>query len=185
MLGKRYFVYFSMRPPLQLNQKKHDHPYMGLYMLMDSVSKLKEIHFYILMRDYFIILMGLYMLIDSVSKLKEILLYVLMEDYIYLYACILVRVIEITFLLVCLVVLCFLSCGVRQSGDLDSSNKEALDGIIGFGKSNSSLISQLASSGRAKKMFAHCLDGENGGGIFAIGHVVQPEVNVTPLIPNQ
>jgi len=34
-------------------------------------------------------------------------------------------------------------------------------------------------------MFAHCLDGINGGGIFAIGHVVQPKVNVTPLVPNQ
>ncbi|XP_044499951.1 aspartic proteinase 36-like isoform X2 [Mangifera indica] len=75
-------------------------------------------------------------------------------------------------------------CGVRQSGDLDSSNEEALDGILGFGKSNSSLISQLASSGRVRKMFAHCLDG-NGGGIFAIGHVVQPVVNMTPLIRNQ
>ncbi|TXG72915.1 hypothetical protein EZV62_001494 [Acer yangbiense] len=72
-----------------------------------------------------------------------------------------------------------------QSGDLDSSNEEALDGIIGFGKSNSSMISQLASSGRVKNMFAHCLDGINGGGIFAIGHVVQPEVSMTPLVPNQ
>ncbi|XP_031270729.1 aspartic proteinase-like protein 2 isoform X2 [Pistacia vera] len=75
-------------------------------------------------------------------------------------------------------------CGARQSGDLDSSNEEALDGILGFGKSNSSLISQLSSSGRVRKMFAHCLDGINGGGIFAIGHVVQPVVNMTPLIPN-
>ncbi|KAM7461562.1 hypothetical protein LguiA_029683 [Lonicera macranthoides] len=73
-------------------------------------------------------------------------------------------------------------CGARQSGDLDS---DALDGILGFGKSNSSMISQLASSGKVKKMFAHCLDGENGGGIFAMGHVVQPKVNTTPLVPNQ
>lgn len=79
----------------------------------------------------------------------------------------------------------FLSrCGVRQSGDLGSSD-DALDGILGFGKSNSSMISQLASSGRVKKMFAHCLDGVNGGGIFAIGHVVQPQVNTTPLVPDQ
>lgn len=74
-------------------------------------------------------------------------------------------------------------CGGRASGDLGSS--EALDGIIGFGKSNSSLISQLAASGKVKKMFAHCLDGVNGGGIFAIGHVVEPKVNTTPLVPNQ
>ncbi|KAK4483379.1 hypothetical protein RD792_010565 [Penstemon davidsonii] len=74
-------------------------------------------------------------------------------------------------------------CGARQSGDLGMD--DALDGILGFGKSNSSMLSQLASSGRIKKMFAHCLDGVNGGGIFAIGHVVQPLVNTTPLVPNQ
>ncbi|KAJ4832092.1 hypothetical protein Tsubulata_049431 [Turnera subulata] len=76
-------------------------------------------------------------------------------------------------------------CGARQSGNLGSSNEEALDGILGFGKSNSSMISQLAATGKVKKIFAHCLDGTNGGGIFAIGHVVQPKVNMTPLIPNQ
>ncbi|XP_022734134.1 aspartic proteinase-like protein 2 [Durio zibethinus] len=76
-------------------------------------------------------------------------------------------------------------CGAIQSGNLDSSNEEALDGILGFGKSNSSMISQLASSGEVKKIFAHCLDGVNGGGIFAIGNVVQPKVNMTPLVPNQ
>ncbi|XP_062108047.1 aspartic proteinase 39-like [Humulus lupulus] len=75
-------------------------------------------------------------------------------------------------------------CGATQS-DLALSGEEALDGILGFGKSNSSVISQLASSGRVRKMFAHCLDGTNGGGIFAIGHVVQPKVNMTPLVPNQ
>ncbi|KAK1435298.1 hypothetical protein QVD17_01059 [Tagetes erecta] len=75
-------------------------------------------------------------------------------------------------------------CGVRQSSNL-ASPEEALDGILGFGKSNSSIISQLASSGKVKKMFAHCLDGDNGGGIFAIGHVVQPKVNSTPLISDE
>ncbi|XP_002515672.2 aspartic proteinase 36 isoform X1 [Ricinus communis] len=76
-------------------------------------------------------------------------------------------------------------CGARQSGDLGPTNEEALDGILGFGKSNSSMISQLAATRKVKKIFAHCLDGINGGGIFAIGHVVQPKVNMTPLIPNQ
>ncbi|XP_047319124.1 aspartic proteinase 36-like [Impatiens glandulifera] len=75
-------------------------------------------------------------------------------------------------------------CGASQSGDLDSS-EHALDGIVGFGKSNSSFISQLAASGTVKKIFAHCLDGVNGGGIFAIGHVVQPKVNTTRLLPNK
>ncbi|XP_059318307.1 aspartic proteinase 39-like [Lycium ferocissimum] len=75
-------------------------------------------------------------------------------------------------------------CSASQSGDLSSSD-EAFDGILGFGKSNSSILSQLASSGKVKNMFAHCLDGVNGGGIFAIGNVVQPKVNMTPLVPNQ
>ncbi|XP_009392636.2 aspartic proteinase 36 [Musa acuminata AAA Group] len=75
-------------------------------------------------------------------------------------------------------------CGAQQSGDLGSSN-EALDGILGFGQSNSSMISQLAASGTARKIFAHCLDTINGGGLFVIGHVVQPKVKTTPLVPDQ
>ncbi|XP_047313941.1 aspartic proteinase 36-like, partial [Impatiens glandulifera] len=75
-------------------------------------------------------------------------------------------------------------CGASQSGDLDSS-EHVLDGIVGFGRSNSSFISQLAACGTVKKIFAHCLDGVNGGGIFSIGHVVQPKVNTTRLLPNK
>ncbi|KAF5206059.1 Aspartic proteinase-like protein, partial [Thalictrum thalictroides] len=75
-------------------------------------------------------------------------------------------------------------CGARQSGDLGSSSQE-LDGILGFGQSNTSVLSQLASSGKVKKIFSHCLDGQNGGGIFAIGQVVQPKVKTTPLVPDQ
>uniref|UniRef100_A0A7N0VKR1 Xylanase inhibitor C-terminal domain-containing protein n=1 Tax=Kalanchoe fedtschenkoi TaxID=63787 RepID=A0A7N0VKR1_KALFE len=71
--------------------------------------------------------------------------------------------------------------GARQSGDLTSSD-EALDG---FGNSNSSAISKLDASGVVKNMFAHCFDGVNGGEIFAIGHVLLPQVNTTSIIPNQ
>lgn len=74
-------------------------------------------------------------------------------------------------------------CGAKQSGELGSSS-EALDGILGFGQANSSILSQLASAGKVKKKFAHCLDGINGGGIFAIGDIVQPKVKTTPLVPN-
>ncbi|XP_073117886.1 aspartic proteinase 36 isoform X3 [Elaeis guineensis] len=74
-------------------------------------------------------------------------------------------------------------CSAQQSGDLDSSS-EALDGILGFGQSNSSMISQLAAAGKVRKVFAHCLDTVKGGGIFAIGNVVEPKVKTTPLIPN-
>lgn len=75
-------------------------------------------------------------------------------------------------------------CGDKQSGTLGTAS-EATDGILGFGQSNSSVISQLAASGKVKKVFAHCLDNVIGGGIFTIGQVVQPKVNTTPLVPNQ
>ncbi|KAI4981247.1 hypothetical protein ZWY2020_021732, partial [Hordeum vulgare] len=73
-------------------------------------------------------------------------------------------------------------CGANIGGDLGSSS-QALDGILGFGQSNSSMLSQLAAAGKVRKVFAHCLDTINGGGIFAIGDVVQPKVSTTPLVP--
>lgn len=75
-------------------------------------------------------------------------------------------------------------CSAKQSGELGSSS-EAVDGIVGFGQANSSILSQLASSEKVKKIFSHCLDGNKGGGIFAIGEVVQPKFNRTPLVPNE
>lgn len=74
-------------------------------------------------------------------------------------------------------------CGAKIGGDLGSSD-QALDGILGFGQSNSSMLSQLASAGKVTKIFSHCLDTVNGGGIFAIGNVVQPKVKTTPLVPD-
>lgn len=76
------------------------------------------------------------------------------------------------------------SCGAQQSGQLGATSA-ALDGILGFGQANSSMISQLASSGKVKRIFAHCLDNINGGGIFAIGEVVQPKVSTTSLVKQQ
>ncbi|KAK1570827.1 hypothetical protein Q3G72_007629 [Acer saccharum] len=75
-------------------------------------------------------------------------------------------------------------CGVNQSGDLGSSSYSAVDGILGFGQANSSMLSQLAAAGKVKKEFAHCLDAVKGGGMFAIGDVVSPIVSTTPLVPN-
>ncbi|KAI3942355.1 hypothetical protein MKW92_040535, partial [Papaver armeniacum] len=69
-------------------------------------------------------------------------------------------------------------CGMHQTGTF------TLDGIIGFGASTTSFLSQLASSGKVSKKFAHCLDGRNGGGIFVIGDVVQPALKTTPLVRN-
>ncbi|KAK7295199.1 hypothetical protein RJT34_18104 [Clitoria ternatea] len=74
-------------------------------------------------------------------------------------------------------------CGTKQSGTLSASSDESLDGIMGFGQANSSVLSQLAANGKVKKIFSHCLDNIVGGGIFAIGEVVQPKYNKTSLVP--
>ncbi|XP_076904661.1 aspartic proteinase 36-like [Bidens hawaiensis] len=73
-------------------------------------------------------------------------------------------------------------CGARHSGTFGKTG-QALDGVLGFGQSDSSMISQLASSMKVKKMFSHCLT-RSKGGIFAIGEVIHPKVNTTPLLPN-
>ncbi|OQU84932.1 hypothetical protein SORBI_3004G144500 [Sorghum bicolor] len=74
-------------------------------------------------------------------------------------------------------------CGAQLGGDLGSSS-QALDGILGFGQADSSMLSQLAAARKVRKIFAHCLDTVHGGGIFAIGNVVQPKVKTTPLVQN-
>lgn len=73
-------------------------------------------------------------------------------------------------------------CADRVTGDSDSN---AVDGILGFGAANSSVLSQIAAAGKVKKVFSHCLDDDSGGGIFAIGEVVSPKVTTTPLLPNK
>ncbi|KAG9133085.1 hypothetical protein Leryth_018649 [Lithospermum erythrorhizon] len=74
-------------------------------------------------------------------------------------------------------------CSSKQFGDLGSSTL-AVDGIVGFGQANSSILSQLAASGKSRKIFSHCLDSVEGGGIFAIGEVVEPKVKTTPMVPD-
>ncbi|KAL1194901.1 Aspartic proteinase 39 [Cardamine amara subsp. amara] len=75
-------------------------------------------------------------------------------------------------------------CGSDQSGQLDKS-ESAVDGVMGFGQANTSVLSQLAASGDAKRVFSHCLDNVKGGGIFAVGVVDSPKVKTTPMVPNQ
>ncbi|XAR65803.1 Nepenthesin [Bertholletia excelsa] len=75
-------------------------------------------------------------------------------------------------------------CAAKQGGGLGKDDL-ASDGILGFGQDNSSMLSQLAAAGKFKKMFAHCLDSNKGGGIFAIGQLVQPQLKSAPLVPNR
>ena len=79
----------------------------------------------------------------------------------------------------------FFSCGTSQGGELQNSD-QALDGIMGFGQSNLSIISQLRNENVSPAVFAHCLEGEgDGGGILVIGNVQAPGLVYTPIIPNQ
>ncbi|KAL5216712.1 hypothetical protein ABZP36_008113, partial [Zizania latifolia] len=75
-------------------------------------------------------------------------------------------------------------CGYQQGGSLNTSNN-AVDGVIGFAKPNTTMLSQLAATGNTKKIFAHCLDTTKGGGIFVIGDVVEPKVKTTPLVQKE
>lgn len=68
---------------------------------------------------------------------------------------------------------------------MSENPSKSVDGIVGLGRGNASILSQLASSGKVKKVFSHCLSGNKGGGIFALGEVVDPKVNRTPLVPNE
>ncbi|KAG9153718.1 hypothetical protein Leryth_005850 [Lithospermum erythrorhizon] len=75
-------------------------------------------------------------------------------------------------------------CATIQSGG-STSSATAVDGIVGFGQGNTSILSQLALSGKSKRIFSHCLDSVQGGGIFAVGEVVEPKVHKTPMVMKQ
>lgn len=47
------------------------------------------------------------------------------------------------------------------------------------------MISQLAQNGVVKNKFAHCLDNVDGGGIFAIGEVVGPQMKKSKMVARQ
>ena len=76
-------------------------------------------------------------------------------------------------------------CSTYQSGDLTKTDR-AIDGIIGFGQQDLSVISQLSSRGVTPKVFSHCLKGEgNGGGILVVGEILDPNIVYSPLVPSQ
>ncbi|KAK1296647.1 Aspartic proteinase-like protein 2 [Acorus calamus] len=76
-------------------------------------------------------------------------------------------------------------CSNSQSGDLTKPDR-AVDGILGFGQNDLSVISQLYSRGVTPKVFSHCLkSSDNGGGILVLGHIVEPGITYTPLVQSQ
>lgn len=76
-------------------------------------------------------------------------------------------------------------CAVSANGGLQNHD-QALDGILGLGQSNVSIIQQLARQGKTSQIFAHCLEGEGGGGgVLVIGEVKEPGLAYTPIRSNQ
>ncbi|KAM5585696.1 hypothetical protein ABKV19_004882 [Rosa sericea] len=77
-------------------------------------------------------------------------------------------------------------CGTQQSGNLNDP-RAAVSGVIGFDQQNTTMLSQLAAAGKVRNKFAHCLDStKQGGGIWAIGEVVEPKMKYTsPIVSNQ
>ncbi|KAJ7535846.1 hypothetical protein O6H91_12G048400 [Diphasiastrum complanatum] len=75
-------------------------------------------------------------------------------------------------------------CSFSQSGSL--ANEETIvDGLIGFGQLDLSIPSQLAAQGKTPRKFAHCLEGEaGGGGILVVGEVAASGLKYTPIVPN-
>ncbi|ONH94277.1 hypothetical protein PRUPE_7G007500 [Prunus persica] len=74
-------------------------------------------------------------------------------------------------------------CTTYEFGGLTSS-LSTLDGIFGFSQGPLSVISQLSSRGLTPKVFSHCLKGdEKGGGILALGEILEPSIVYSPLVP--
>ncbi|CAK9226439.1 unnamed protein product [Sphagnum troendelagicum] len=75
-------------------------------------------------------------------------------------------------------------CGDSRSGNLKST-QEAVDGLIGFGQSSISVLSQLAANGTTPNIFAHCLQGDsNASSTLVIGEVTEPGIVYTSMVPN-
>jgi hypothetical protein len=75
-------------------------------------------------------------------------------------------------------------CGDSRSGNLRST-QEAVDGLIGFGQSSISVLSQLAANGTTPNIFAHCLQGDsNASSTLVIGEITEPGIVYTSMVPN-
>ncbi|KAM0957477.1 hypothetical protein ACFX2A_026133 [Malus domestica] len=72
-------------------------------------------------------------------------------------------------------------CTTYESGMITWSPYK---GVVGFGPGDASIISQLSSRGLTPKVFSHCLRrDDNGGGVPALGEIIDPRMVYTPLVP--
>ncbi|XP_047335347.1 aspartic proteinase 36-like [Impatiens glandulifera] len=71
-------------------------------------------------------------------------------------------------------------CSTHDEG-LISQEGRAIDGIFGFGRRESSVISQLSSRRITPRIFSHCLRGD-GGGVLVIGEIRHAAMVYSPLV---
>ncbi|CAM6048421.1 unnamed protein product [Sphagnum compactum] len=75
-------------------------------------------------------------------------------------------------------------CGDSRTGNLRTT-QDAVDGLIGFGQSSISVLSQLAANGTTPNIFAHCLQGDsNASSTLVIGEITEPGIVYTSMVPN-
>ncbi|XP_027186160.1 aspartic proteinase 36-like [Cicer arietinum] len=76
-------------------------------------------------------------------------------------------------------------CGTHLGGGLIET-PTLFDGTFGFGPGPLSVVSQLSTREIITNAFSHCLKGDgNGGGILALGAVVEPSIVYSPLAPSK
>ncbi|KAK6933451.1 Xylanase inhibitor, C-terminal [Dillenia turbinata] len=76
-------------------------------------------------------------------------------------------------------------CNTKLEGQL-AANKKFVDGILGLGRQDISVLSQLASTGEIPWVFSHCLCSAGiGGGFLVLGEVLDKTLTYTPLRPNK
>ncbi|KAK6933447.1 Xylanase inhibitor, N-terminal [Dillenia turbinata] len=76
-------------------------------------------------------------------------------------------------------------CGFNISGLLSTSHGR-IDGILGLGPQDFSIVSQLASTGEMPWVFSECLRSEgDGGGFLIFGEVINHTLMYTPLLPSK
>ena len=62
---------------------------------------------------------------------------------------------------------------------------QTVDGVMGLGLGTFSMMSQLALGKYVDDAFAHCLGGEEGGGMLVLGRSGEPGMEYTKLLESE
>ncbi|KAK6933443.1 Xylanase inhibitor, N-terminal [Dillenia turbinata] len=76
-------------------------------------------------------------------------------------------------------------CSTNLGGQL-ATNKKSVDGILGLGRQDISVLNQLASTGQIPWVFSECLwSAGTGGGFLVFGEALDKTLTYTPLRPSK